>query len=110
MHAWRATSALSRAADWAWPISLLPGATPVPQAIAQCERIIADLPEDRQVESIVMCIVAQLRAMNGEFDVARALYRRGRTFLRDLGQGVSAASTGIDLAARRAARRRPGSR
>ncbi len=36
--------------------------------------------------------------MNGEFDAARTLYRRSRALLRDLGQGVYAASTGIDLA------------
>ena len=77
---------------------LLPGTTPVLEGIAQCERIIANLPDDRQVQSIVMCIVAQLRAMNGEFDAARALYRKGRAFLRELGQGVAAASTGVDLA------------
>ena len=77
---------------------LLPGGTPVLEGILQCDRIIADLPEDRQVQSIVMCIVAQLRAMNGEFDLARSLYRRGRAFLRELGQGVAAASTGVDLA------------
>ncbi len=77
---------------------LLPGVTPVLSGIEQCERIIADLPEDRQVQSIVMCIVAQLRAMNGEFDAARTLYRKGRAFLRELGQGVIAAQTGVDLA------------
>ena len=47
---------------------------------------------------MILCMLAQLRAMNGEFDEARALYRRGRGLLRELGQGVSAASTGIDLA------------
>ena len=36
--------------------------------------------------------------MNGEFEQARALYRRGRAMLRELGQGVIAASTGIDIA------------
>jgi ATP/maltotriose-dependent transcriptional regulator MalT len=39
-----------------------------------------------------------LKAMNGELDAARALYRNSRALLRDLGQGVYAASTGIDLA------------
>jgi len=77
---------------------LLPGSTPVLEGIAQCEQIIAGLPEDRQVQSIVMCIVAQMRAMNSEFEVARTLYRKGRAFLRDLGQGVIAAQTGVDLA------------
>jgi class 3 adenylate cyclase/tetratricopeptide (TPR) repeat protein len=78
--------------------SALYGPTPVAQAIAQCERIISDGLADRQVEGSVMCTLAQLRAMNGEFDAARALYRRGRALLRDLGQGVNAASTGLDVA------------
>ena len=77
---------------------ILPGPTPVLEGIAQCEQIIADGPSDRQVQSIVMCIVAQMRAMNGEFDTARELCRNGRAFLRDLGQGVIAAQTGVDLA------------
>ncbi len=72
--------------------------TPVLTAIEQCERLIADGLSDRQVECKVMCELAQLRAMNGELEIARALYREGRTLLRDLGQGVYAASTGIDLA------------
>ncbi len=36
--------------------------------------------------------------MNSEFEEARRLYRHGRAMLRELGQGVSAASTGIELA------------
>jgi tetratricopeptide (TPR) repeat protein len=78
--------------------SALYGPTPVRQAIEQCERIIADGLSDRQVEGSVMCTMAQLRAMNGELEAARALYRRGRALLRDLGQGVNAASTGLDVA------------
>lgn len=76
----------------------LMGPTPVREAIAQCEQLLADGLSDRQVECKVMCELAQLRAMNGELEVARALYRRGRALLLDLGQGVYAASTGIDLA------------
>jgi class 3 adenylate cyclase/tetratricopeptide (TPR) repeat protein len=74
------------------------GATPVPEAIAQGERLLADGLRDRLIEGGVMCSLAQLRAMNGEIDSARALYRRARSVLRDLGQGVTAASTGLDLA------------
>jgi class 3 adenylate cyclase/tetratricopeptide (TPR) repeat protein len=74
------------------------GATPVPEAIAQCERLLADGLRDRLIEGGVMCSLAQLRAMNGELDHARALYRRARSMLHDLGQGVTAASTGLDLA------------
>ena len=78
--------------------NVLVGPTPVLQAIAQCEQVIGNGLVDRQVEGIVMCTLAQLRAMNGEFDQARSLCRRGRGLLRDLGQGVTAASTGVDLA------------
>jgi ATP/maltotriose-dependent transcriptional regulator MalT len=77
---------------------VLPGPTPVQEGIAKCDRIIADVRDDRQVQSIVMCIVAQLRAMTGDFDAARALYSKGREVLRELGQGVIAAQTGVDLA------------
>jgi tetratricopeptide (TPR) repeat protein len=79
-------------------IGALSGPTPVPEAIVECERIVAECVSDRQVQSVIKCVLAQLRAMNGEFDEARRLYREGRAMLRELGQGVSAASTGIDLA------------
>src|SRR6185503_106120 len=53
---------------------------------------------DRLVCGVVMCIVAQLRAMNGEFDVAWRLCREGRAMLQSLGDGVAAAQTAVDLA------------
>lgn len=74
------------------------GPTPVPEAIKDCEQVLAEGLGDRQVEGTVLCMLAQLRAMNGELDEARQLYRRGRAALRDLGQGVVAASTGNDVA------------
>jgi class 3 adenylate cyclase/tetratricopeptide (TPR) repeat protein len=74
------------------------GPTPVPQAIAQCEQLIAGGLSDRQVECSVLCTLAQLRAMNGELQAARSLYQRGRATLRDLGNQVNAAATGLDLA------------
>jgi tetratricopeptide (TPR) repeat protein len=77
--------------------STLLGPTPVREAISICEQLIADGLSDRQAESKISCTLAQLHAMNGDFDEARALYRRGRTLLRELGQGVNAASTAIDM-------------
>lgn len=74
------------------------GATPVVEAIEQCERLLAGEINDRQVSCVVMCQLAQLRAMNGELDVARALYRSSRETLRDLGQALGAASTAMDVA------------
>jgi tetratricopeptide (TPR) repeat protein len=78
--------------------SALLGPTPVTEAIEQCESVLAEGLGDRQAESKILCTVAQLRAMNGQFDQARALSRRGRDLLRTLGQGVLAASTGLDIA------------
>jgi ATP/maltotriose-dependent transcriptional regulator MalT len=74
------------------------GPMPVTEAIAACEKLIDDGLTDRQVEGKVMCMLAQLRAMNGELQAARTLYQRGRSMLRDLGQSVFSASTGSDLA------------
>ena len=79
-------------------INALYGPTPVPQAIVQCEKLIAEGLGDRQIECAIMCTLAQLKAMNGELEAARNLYQRGREMLRDLGQGVYAAATGVDLA------------
>jgi class 3 adenylate cyclase/tetratricopeptide (TPR) repeat protein len=77
---------------------LLPGPTPVLEGIQRCERILLDVAADRLVCGVVMCIVAQLRAMNGEFEVAWALCRQGRAMLHSLGDGVAAAQTAVDLA------------
>jgi tetratricopeptide (TPR) repeat protein len=77
--------------------STLLGPTPVPEAIAMCEEMIAEGVSDRQAESKILCTLAQLYAMSGEFEKARAHYRRGRSLLRDLGKGLIAAGTGIDV-------------
>ena len=74
------------------------GSTPVRQAIPQCEQLIAEGLTNREVECRVMRILAQLRAMNGELETARALYRQSRALLRDLGHRVAEASSGIDVA------------
>jgi class 3 adenylate cyclase/tetratricopeptide (TPR) repeat protein len=79
-------------------MNALQGPMPVIDAIEQCRELLAAGLSDRQLEGSVMCVLAQLEAMNGGLDAARALYRRSRLMLRDLGQGVYAASTGIDLA------------
>jgi len=53
---------------------------------------------DRQVLGLVMCNVAQLRAMNGEFDAGRRLYHEGRALLKEIGQGVDVACSSMFLA------------
>jgi class 3 adenylate cyclase/tetratricopeptide (TPR) repeat protein len=74
------------------------GPMTVLDGIAQCESILRDGLGDRQIEGKILCSLAQLKAMNGELQEARKLYRKGRSALRDLGDGVFAASTGISLA------------
>ena len=80
-------------------LSTLYGPTPVPEAIEQCEALLANGLGDRQVESLIRCKIAQLYAMRGDFVQARALYQLGRAVLRELGPGVHAASTVLDLVA-----------
>ena len=73
------------------------GPMPVPQAIDLCERAFGQALGDRLAEGKVLCTLAQLRAMNGEFEKARDCYRRGRALLRELGSSLSAAATGGDV-------------
>lgn len=99
VHARRAGNArLVARSSMAFAIGALSGPTPVAEAIAECVGIIDAGLLDRQVQGVVLCVLSQLRAMNGEFDPARTLYREGRALLREMGRGVSAASTGIDVA------------
>ncbi|HET9977049.1 MAG TPA: adenylate/guanylate cyclase domain-containing protein [Burkholderiaceae bacterium] len=77
--------------------STLLGPTPVAEAIELCEQLRADTEHDRVAQSKLMCTLAQLHAMRGAFEPARALVIEARALLRELGQGVVAASTGIDL-------------
>ena len=74
------------------------GPTPIADAIGQCEKAIQEGISDRQVEASLLCMLGSLRAMNGELTVARSLYRQGREMLRDMGEGIRAAASGIHLA------------
>ena len=51
------------------------------------------------MQNLIVCKLALLHAMNGDFETAREMCVRGRAVLRDLGQGVRAASASLDLAA-----------
>ena len=73
------------------------GPMPVLQAIEFCERVLGQASGDRMSEGKVLCMLAQLFAMNGELDKARDCYRRGRVLLRELGSSLSAAATACDV-------------
>jgi len=81
-----------------YTLAALYGPTPAREAIEHCEHLITEGLSDRQAEALVLCSLAQLRAMQGEFDRARELVGAARTVLNDLGVIVLAAATAIDSA------------
>jgi class 3 adenylate cyclase/tetratricopeptide (TPR) repeat protein len=76
-----------------YAIAALYGPTPVTEAVARCEAIVADAVGDRRTQGLVMSLLSGLRAMQGDFDRARDLYTAARLMLADLGRSVVAAST-----------------
>ena len=82
----------SRAASGYAMASLL-GPTPVGEAIARCEELLEHAQGDKRLEGLVLCLLAPMKAMRGEFDVAREHYARGRALLDDIGEKLIAAST-----------------
>ncbi len=81
-----------------YAVSAVLGTTPVTEALGVCERILRDVEGDRRAEAIVCGVVAQLRAMQGDFDEAREMYRQEVSLLDDLGTSRESASTSIESA------------
>jgi class 3 adenylate cyclase/tetratricopeptide (TPR) repeat protein len=79
----------------AYTLGLCDGPTPVSEAIDRCEEIAARGLADRQAEALVLCSLAYLRGMQGDFAEARGLYGRAGHLLRDLGGAVLAAWTSL---------------
>lgn len=69
------------------------GPTPVPEAIAIVEGVLAELEGDRKAEAYTQRALANLEAMRGHLVEARALYRASRATLDDLGWRFDAALT-----------------
>jgi len=82
----------------AYAYSLCDGPTPVPEAIARCEEILARDLGHKQSEAIVLCSLSTLLTLDGRFEEARAAYSRARTLLEDLGAAVFAAATSLTSA------------
>jgi len=78
-------------------VNALCGPTPAVAAITQCEALIASGLADRQVQNLIICKIAQLHAMVGDYETARRNARSARSVLHDLGQGVRAAASSFDL-------------
>jgi tetratricopeptide (TPR) repeat protein len=74
------------------------GSTPVADAVERCLRIAEQVSGDRRAEAIVSGALAQLYAMQGQFELARSQYRREQELLHDLGTSRESASTSIESA------------
>jgi len=83
----------------AYTLAALHGPTPVPEAIARTERLLVQGLANRRSEGLVLCVLAHLRAMEGDFEEARELYTRARALLEELGVAVLAAWTSLESSA-----------
>jgi class 3 adenylate cyclase/tetratricopeptide (TPR) repeat protein len=82
----------------------LVGPTPVVEALAVCQAIGRERPEDRKLEAVLSYVNAVLEAMRGHIDEARALYRQGHAIYEELGMtrwlaAVRAYSGAVELLA-----------
>jgi DNA-binding SARP family transcriptional activator len=71
-------------AQWALAGALLAGPTPVAAALARCEHLLADAPDSIVGPVGASFALGVLRAMNGEFDVARDLVGHARSILEGI--------------------------
>ena len=98
-HARRANDGRQiRLAAALYALAALHGPTPVPEAVRRCEEIVSEVQGDRRTQGMVTNILAALRAMRGDFDDARRLYRDAQEMLRELGATVVGASTSLETA------------
>ena len=65
---------------------LVQGPTPVSDAIARCDKIVAEFAGDRTIESYMFHALGHLRARLGDFDAAREFVRRYRSMQWESGQ------------------------
>ncbi|HET7857119.1 MAG TPA: adenylate/guanylate cyclase domain-containing protein [Gaiellaceae bacterium] len=79
-----------------YAMTALYGPTPVADAIARCEQVLEETWGDKRLEGVVMCLLAPLRAMQGDFDAARGLYSKGRALLEEIGATLIAANTALN--------------
>jgi class 3 adenylate cyclase/tetratricopeptide (TPR) repeat protein len=75
---------------------LVHGPTPVPTAIERCRELLERIAGDRFNEAYVLNALAQLLAMNGEFEEARSAYARAGAIFDELGAKLEASTGSIE--------------
>jgi predicted ATPase/class 3 adenylate cyclase len=78
-----------------YALALVYGPTPARDAIKECERIVAQVSNDRQAQANILSCLASLEGMLGEIDTARQHYAQARMLLEDLGLLGPAASMSL---------------
>jgi predicted ATPase/class 3 adenylate cyclase len=69
-----------------YALALCWGPTPVDEAIERTSQILEQVSGNRLSRGWVLCLLAHLRSMKGEFERARELYRDGRVAMEELGE------------------------
>ncbi len=87
-----------RRASTQYALAAVYGPTPVEDCIARCEEVTGRVAGDRQAEAAVVCVLAQLEAMRGDFDRARELYGSALATFEELSLPVDAATLSLSSA------------
>ena len=90
-----------------YAMASLYGPTPVAEAIARCEQLL-EATADKRLEGLVLCLLAPLRAMQGDFQAARCCSSAVGRLLEDIGGKLIAASTTFNWSTVELLGRRPG--
>ncbi len=85
-----------RAAATSYALAACWGPTPVDEATERCEAILEQVGSNRLSRGWVLCLLAHLTAMRGDFDRARQLYRDGYAAIEEVvGEGWHLAWTAL---------------
>ena len=76
----------------------LVGTLPASEVRERCERLRAQVAGDRKAEAVILAVLAQVYAMQGDFARAREESERQRQMLAELGPSINAISTSIERA------------
>jgi class 3 adenylate cyclase/tetratricopeptide (TPR) repeat protein len=79
-----------------YALSAAYGPMPVPEAIRRCRQVLDECAGSQSGEALVLCALAHLHGLAGDFDEARTLYRRSRATYEELGLKVHAALVSLD--------------
>jgi class 3 adenylate cyclase/tetratricopeptide (TPR) repeat protein len=79
-----------------YALSAAYGPMPVPEAIRRCRQVLEECAGSQSAEGLVLCALAHLHGLAGEFDQARLLYGQARERYEGLGLRVHAALVSLD--------------